>query len=310
MDFLPSPAQLDLQHGLRELLHRRFPAERLRTATGFDPELWRDLADFGALTVLAKESDGGLGLGASEAVLVAEELGRALVPGPVVGTMVAAAHFGTRAGPVAVLETTDPPLLVEHLTSCSQVLLVTDASVSLVDAGQLAATPVERPLDPLTPLHSVGEVPALGGGDAAELRREATVLTAGLQVGIAARLVDLAVDYAKRRQQFGRSIGSFQAVKHLCADMLVRSELARAAVHTAAVHLDGLADGDTDRAVHGAKLLADEAATLNGRACIQVHGGMGFTWEVEAHLYLKRAWLQATNFGTIDSHADALAVRL
>src|SRR5437763_1343328 len=90
---------------------------------------------------------------------------------------------------------------------------------------------------------------------ARRLRREGAVLTAALQVGIATRLTELAVDYAKQREQFGRTIGSFQAVKHLCADMFVRAELARVAVHAAAVMLDD-GDGDADRAVAGAKLLA------------------------------------------------------
>jgi alkylation response protein AidB-like acyl-CoA dehydrogenase len=132
-------------------------------------------------------------------------------------------------------------------------------------------------------------------------------MTAALQVGLAARMTELAVDYAKQREQFGKVIGSFQAVKHLCADMFVRAELARAALHSAAVMLEDPAVGDPARAVAGAKLLADEAATTNGRASVQVHGGMGFTWEVPVHFFLKRAWLHATEFGTADDHAEDLA---
>ena len=141
------------------------------------------------------------------------------------------------------------------------------------------------------------------------------MLTAALQVGLASRLTDLAVEYAKQREQFGKPIGSFQAVKHMCADMFVRAELARAALHFAAVTLDDAKARDanvrhTQRAVAGAKLLADEAATTNGRACIQVHGGMGFTWEVPVHFFVKRAWLHATEFGTADEHAEDLAALL
>ena len=120
-------------------------------------------------------------------------------------------------------------------------------------------------------------------------------------------LTELAVDYAKQREQFGRTIGSFQAVKHICADMFVRTELARVAVHAAAVTCDDDSADDASRAVAGAKLLADEAATVNSRSCVQVHGGMGFTWEVPVHFFLKRAWLHATEFGTADDHAEALA---
>ena len=130
-------------------------------------------------------------------------------------------------------------------------------------------------------------------------------------MGHAAETLDLAVDYAKERHQFGKPIGSFQAVKHLCADMLVRAELARAAVHAAACLADAPdvlateadAAGTTpfawmQRAAAGAKLLADEAAITNARAAIQVHGGMGYTWEVPLHLHLKRSRVLSTTFGT------------
>jgi alkylation response protein AidB-like acyl-CoA dehydrogenase len=150
-------------------------------------------------------------------------------------------------------------------------------------------------------------------GDAAVGRRmwfEGALLTAALQVGLAARLTEMAVDYAKTREQFGRPIGSFQAVKHLCADMFVRAELARVGVHAAAVTLDDAAATGGERAVAGAKLLADEAATVNGRSCVQVHGGMGFTWEVPVHFFLKRAWMHATEFGTAEDHAEDLALLL
>jgi alkylation response protein AidB-like acyl-CoA dehydrogenase len=139
---------------------------------------------------------------------------------------------------------------------------------------------------------------------------EGALLTAAIQVGLAARFTELAVDYAKTREQFDRPIGSFQAVKHICADMLVKTELARAALHSAAVMLDDPEAGDANRAIAGAKLLADEAATGNSRSCVQVHGGMGFTWEVPVHYLLKRAWLHATEFGTADDHAEALAALL
>jgi len=117
----------------------------------------------------------------------------------------------------------------------------------------------------------------------------------------------MAVAYAKERRQFDRPIGSFQAVKHLLADMLVRQEVARAAVYAAGVHLDGEQAGEAERAVHGAKLLAAEAAVANGKSAVQVHGGMGFTWEVDVHLYLKRAVALASAFGTPEEHAEALA---
>ncbi len=96
----------------------------------------------------------------------------------------------------------------------------------------------------------------------------------------------------------------------MLADMLVRTEVARAAVYAAGVTLDDPSVGDAGRAVAAAKITAGEAAVKNGKAAIQVHGGMGFTWEVDAHLYLKRAWVLDTAFGTPDAHSEYLASRL
>ncbi|MHB8329543.1 MAG: acyl-CoA dehydrogenase family protein, partial [Acidimicrobiales bacterium] len=173
--------------------------------------------------------------------------------------------------------------------------------------------PLSRPLDPLTPMWRVERLP--GGervGDAsaaARLGRDYTVLVGAVLVGLAASTVELAVDYAKVREQFGRPIGAFQAVKHLCADMLVRTETARSAVRAAAVTVDQPDVGDQWRAVAGAGLLAGEAALANGRACIQIHGGMGFTWEVPAHLYLMRARVLAEALGPPGVLADIVAER-
>jgi len=130
-----------------------------------------------------------------------------------------------------------------------------------------------------------------------------------LLVGMAAATSDMAVAYAKVRRQFDRPIGAFQAVKHLCADMLVRTETARAAVHAAAVNVDQPEVGDAMRAAAGAALLASEAALSNAKTCIQVHGGMGFTWEVPAHLYLMRARVVANQVGRPARLAQLVAER-
>jgi alkylation response protein AidB-like acyl-CoA dehydrogenase len=165
-------------------------------------------------------------------------------------------------------------------------------------------------MDPLTPLWVVAALPAgtaIGGSElSARWRRDGAVLTAALAVGLAGWSTELATAYAKGRQQFGRVIGGFQAVKHICADMVVRAEVARVAVQAAAVTIAQPDVGDPLAAVRGAKLLADEAALANGRSCIQVHGGMGFTWEVPAHLAFKRARVLATQFGYDDDLAEQL----
>ena len=307
MYFLPTDDQLELQRGVRELLDRRFPLDRL--PGGYDQALWRELTETG---VFALRSD--LDLGMAEAVLIFEELGRACVPGPLVGTFLARGYDvspATSDGAVAVLEPDQSPQLLAHRDIATAVLVLGDEPVL---AAVPDGSPVPDLVDPLTPLHELSAVPAgtaLGDDTLAGLlRMEGAVLTAALQVGLAARLTELAVDYAKTREQFGRAIGSFQAVKHLCADMFVRTELARVAVHAAAVAIDGHGHGDEARAVAGAKLLADEAAVTNGRSAVQVHGGMGFTWEVPVHFFLKRAWLHATEFGTAEDHAEDLAALL
>jgi hypothetical protein len=266
----------------------------------------------------------------ADASVVFEELGRGLVPGPIVGTFLAATAGvveGAAEGraQVGVHTASRPgPVLVEHL-GVLDALLVLDRDGPgqlLTPAPVGGAHRVEHPLDPLTPLWRLDALPFGGSveGDRGRLWHHGALLTAALQVGHATAALDLAVAYAKERQQFGKPIGSFQAVKHLCADMLVRSEVARAAVHAAACLCDapdvvaaeaeaaGCAPGQMlERSVVGAKLLADEAALANARTSIQVHGGMGFTWEVPLHLHLKRARVLSTNFQTPADASAALA---
>jgi alkylation response protein AidB-like acyl-CoA dehydrogenase len=298
--FLPTAEQADLQRGVREVLASAFPLDRL--PGGWTPQLWQTLTETG---VFSLRTD--LELGITESVLVFEELGRACLPGPLVGTLLAQ----QAPGPVTLLEAGDGPMLVAHLATSATVLVLDGDNAATVPANDVNGDLVHDPLDPLTPLTEIASVPTgTPYDDGPQLRRDGALLTAALQVGLAARMTELAVDYAKQREQFGRTIGSFQAVKHLCADMFVRTELARVAVHAAAVILDGAGDGDAARAVAGAKLLADEAATGNARSCVQVHGGMGFTWEVPVHFFVKRAWLHATEFGTAEVHAEAVADRL
>ncbi|WP_234013218.1 acyl-CoA dehydrogenase family protein, partial [Streptomyces sp. HCCB10043] len=138
---------------------------------------------------------------------------------------------------------------------------------------------------------------------AGRFRIEAALLTAAEQLGSAARTTEAAVQHAGSREQFGSPVGAFQAVKHLCADMLARTEPARAAVYAAAVTGDPVE-------IAAAKLLADEAAVRNARDCLQIHGGMGFTWEADVHLHLKRAWLRAASWLTGAGAEELLAADL
>ncbi|HEY7133797.1 MAG TPA: acyl-CoA dehydrogenase family protein [Acidimicrobiia bacterium] len=321
MDFELSDDEVALQDGVRSLCAGRFPMERVRATEatgGLDRDGWRDLADAGVFALRLPEADGGVGLGMAAAVLVFEELGRALVPGPLIGTHLAAglvdgAADGSRVA--GVVDERRTPLLIENRDTLDVLLVVGERGIRAVDPSSVEASPVDRPLDPLTPLHRVkGTLPdgdAVAGVDVVmRWRTEGAALAAALLLGIAEATTDVAVAYAKERQQFDRPIGSFQAVKHLCADMLVRAEVARAAVYAAGVTLDDPTVGDPERAVHAAKVTAGDAAVRNGKAAIQVHGGMGFTWEVDAHLYLKRAWWLDTVLGSVEEHSEALAAAL
>ncbi|WP_369778523.1 acyl-CoA dehydrogenase family protein [Streptomyces sp. R33] len=294
MDFRLTEEQQDLRAGVRDLLAGRYGREALRASVdsggALDRGLWRELGGAGFFALRLPEPDGGVGLGLPEAVLVFEEAGRALLPGPLVATHLAAGTVPGAAEGTAVVTALDlDGPLVAHLADADAVL-----GVPSLPSGE----PV-RSADPLTPLHRV----AAPGSAVAAYRDEGALLTAALQTGSALRTVELAVRYAQEREQFGQPIGAFQAVKHLCAQMLVRAEVARTALYAAAVTAD-------PAEVAGAKLLADEAAVRNARDCLQVHGGMGFTWEADVHLHLKRAWVRARQWRTAGEAEEALAAEL
>jgi alkylation response protein AidB-like acyl-CoA dehydrogenase len=298
MNFDLSEDQVALRDGIRSLLEGKFPMSRVRE--GFDRSTYEDLNEAGVFSLRAD------GFTWADAVVVYDELGRACVPGPLVWT------FGRDSITGGLDLTVGGTQYVEHLAALDALLVLDEASIASVDPASLGGgAPADWPLDPLTPVTAVESLPPLTAiGDAsalAALRTEGALLTAAFCVGMADALTDLSVAYAKEREQFNRPIGSFQAVKHICADMVVRTEVARAAVYAAACVLDDPSTGDLARAVSGAKLLANEAAIVNGKSATQVHGGMGFTWEVDVHLYLKRAWVLDTHFGSIDHHADTLA---
>ncbi|MFK4182663.1 acyl-CoA dehydrogenase family protein [Streptomyces sparsogenes] len=342
MDFRLTDDERALRAGVRELLEGRFPRERLRAAVDGGPPvvdraLWRELGGAGFFALRLREADGGVGLGLPEAVLVFEEAGRALLPGPLVATHLAAGVVEGAAEGRAVVTALDAAgaaaggagrgaagdgagAFVEHLASADAVLAIGspgDGDIEALPAAGLAraARPV-RSVDPATPLHRLPypdrvpypdrlAAPARPAGprSAGRFRREAVLLTAALQLGSAARTVETAVRHARERFQFGRPIGAFQAVQHLCAGMLVRAETARSVVYAAALTEDA---GE----VAAAKLLADEAAVRNARDCLQVHGGMGFTWEADVHLHLKRAWVRAEQWQTAADAEEELAAGL
>jgi len=317
VDFQFSEDQKALRDTLRDYLEGQCPIEQLAVLEKspiLDRKLWASLAEMGVFGLRLDESEGGVGLGTADAVIVFAELGRRLVPGPIVWTHLAAGLVDGAAGGETIVGGLDlagadrgEPYLVEHLESLDALLLLRPDGVYQVDPKSLESTPVEVPLDPLTPLLHVKQLPEgkrlLDAAGATQLRLEGAALVSGLLLGIAESSLELANAYAKQRKQFGRVIGGFQAVKHILADMFVRQEVCRAAAYAAGATLDAPEVASVQRAVSSAKLTAGEAALRNSRSCIQVYGGMGYTWEVPAHYYLKRTWVLAGVFGDEEEHA-------
>ncbi|MCB5911716.1 acyl-CoA dehydrogenase family protein [Streptomyces pinistramenti] len=321
MDFRLTDDQEALRAAARELLAGRFGRERLRAAVGdpaLDRGLWRELGAAGFFALRLPEAAGGVGLGLPEAVLVCEEAGRALLPGPLVAChLLAGVVDGVADGEriVALADAAQGPGWWEHPDDCDELIMLEEPQGKPCGAyrtpaaeARAAAPPPPSSVDPLTPLAhlpgpSAPRTPLGAAVDVPRLRREAALLTAAQQLGSASRTVEDAVGHARTREQFGAPIGSFQAVKHLCAGMLVRAETARSAVYAAAVT-------ESEQEVAAAKLLADEAAVRNARDCVQVHGGMGFTWEADVHLHLKRGWLRAESWGRAHVMEERLAAEL
>ena len=323
MDLEPTDDQAALAAELARFLADRVTPEARRAAAeqpgGVDRELWRALGGLGTFTLAVPEARGGVGLGMAEATLVFEELGRAVVPGPLIGSFLAAgldlpvaAAAGTGDAVVGLVPA-GRPAFVEHRAGLDALLVVAPDGVRLTDPPDAAACrPVARPLDPLTPVDVVDALPdgePVGGPDLADrLRRDASLLAAAFQAGLAAGALAMATDYAQGRVQFGRPIGSFQALKHLLADACVAVEVARAAVAVAGVEIDEA--GDAGRAVDAARIVASRAADRATRTCIQVHGGIGFTWELDAHLFLKRALVLDVGVGSAEEAVEPFAASL
>jgi alkylation response protein AidB-like acyl-CoA dehydrogenase len=321
VDFQPTEDQKALSEGIRRFCVERMPADRLpelAKSGGFDRALWKELAEMGVFSLRLPEAQGGVGLGHADAVLVFEELGRRLVPGPLVWSHLAAELVDGAASGETVVGGLDrfgvgagAPIVVEHLESLDALLVLRPEGVFRLDPRSFEATRADVPLDPLTPVHVLASLPdgvRIGDAEAAaRLRRVGAALVSGQLLGLAIGTLELANDYAKERQQFGRPIGGFQAVKHLLAEMFMRQEAARAGAYNAGATLDAPEVANVERAVASAKLTAGEAAIRNARSCIQIHGGMGFTWEVVAHYYFKRAWVLENVFGTRDEHAERIA---
>ena len=315
MKFSFSAEQHQFSAGLRDMLDREFTPSRLRavwdSGTGHDPALWSQLGDMGVLSMMLPEADGGLGGDFVDTVLLVEELGRAAVPGPVFETMTvgALALSGTEWAPgighgsVAVTAALMGERYVPHTEVASLVLLADHDSARVLEVGGLQTEVVEG-IDRGRRLTTVSGTEQGGRPVSVDLRAltdAGSLAAAAYLLGLSSRMLSIAGDYARDRRQFGAPIGSFQAVKHLMADALLKVEFARPAVYRAA--WSHAAHTETrERDVSMAKALASEAAQQAARSALQVHGAIGYTWECDLQLFMKKAWALIPAWGSAQYH--------
>ncbi len=353
MQFGLSESQEILKDSARKFFAGECPMEEVRrlmeTDTAYDEGLWTKLAEQGYTGIIFPEEYGGVGLGKVELILLMEEAGRVLLPGPFFSTVVLAGSgidavsspehkkkflapicAGDARSAVAVLEPSaswdlaDVKLTAANGKLSGDKLFVTDAAVAnfivvvarngvFVVEGKAAGmriTPMSG-MDLTRKLYAVHfeNTPAEKIGETAGLSKAFDIATTALvaeMVGGMQRTLDITVEYAKMRKQFGKPIGMFQAVQHHCADMYLETESSRSSAYYAAWALEENAP-DAATAVSIAKMYASDAARTVGNRGIQVHGGMGFTWENDVHLYYRRAKASETAFGDATFHRERIA---
>lgn len=314
IDLLPNDEQQAVADNVAEVLATEAPVSRLRDGRAEDPDLLARLSGLGWIGMGLAEADGGVGYGLAEEVLLFRAAGRHLVgPGFLAATL--AAHLAARARDAAIAAAlTSGETSVSLLSplgevslgpvvsgrfhrldgqGCKWSLIVTAKGAALIENADVTGETIAGVDDAVT-LERVElkDQPArlwlAAGPDG--LDRRADILTSALFIGLAEGARDLAVEYAKVREQFGQPIGAFQAIKHMCADMAVRCEAAWSLVVFATLALDDDRADATFQTL-SAHLLAEDAATRNVARTIQVHGGIGYTAECDAQLFLKRARL-------------------
>jgi alkylation response protein AidB-like acyl-CoA dehydrogenase len=341
MDFELSDDQAALQSAARDLLDGHASSDRVRKhlASGdpVDEALWAAMVEQGWLGVAVPEDEGGLGLGWVEAAVLLEEAGRHVAPVPLLGALLALsalrgspwaaalvageqrgcvvwsarddALVAARDGSGWVL--TGRPDPVVGAVSADVAVVCTAQGVWAVDLDATGRPPREPAMDLTQALSwlTFDRAPAVevGGPDeAVALLDRAAVGASAELLGGAARVLEMAAEYAKDRVQFGQPIGAFQAVKHRCADMVVDVEGMRSVAWYGAW---AVAADDLDRSVAAstAKVWCSDAARRVMASGLQVHGGIGFTWEHDLHLFMKRSQLDQVGFGDASYHRERLA---
>ena len=321
MDFDLTEDQKEIKTVARELLTARSPFAKVRAAAeagAYDDALWREIVELGWPGIAVAEDLGGQGLGAVELAVLLEELGYACAATPFLATAVAAAVISA-AGSDAQRDRWLPGLIAGELRAgigTAGLLVDGDGADVIVlvdgdDARLLAAAAVE-PVTLIDPTRRFGALagPSAGAAEGEPLGpgvpgRVLGAIAAEV-VGVCQRALEMTLDYVKDRRQFGVPVGSFQAVAHRCAHMLLHTESVRSTAYFAA----WAADADPLRLDEAAALAAAAAAT-GGRevtaGAIQAHGGIGFTWEADVHWLYKRAEVDRALLGGASRHHAALA---
>jgi alkylation response protein AidB-like acyl-CoA dehydrogenase len=326
MNFDFTDDQQAIKRTAKDLLADRFKPEHVRElaeAKDYDEEAWKEMCELGWAGIFIDEAHGGQELGTVELIILMEELGYALAPVPFLSN--AAAGLAIQAaGSDEQRERWLPGLASGELRGTVGLLrggearLVPDAAEAdlIVLAGDDGAVVAERggaevePFETLDATRRFGRVRADGGdslpGDVQPALDRICAALAAETVGVGQRAMEMAVDYARERKQFDRPIGSYQAVSHRCAQMLLEVEGARSAAYYAAWCADAAPD-QLAQAASMAKAYASDAGWRVCTASLQVHGGIGFTWEHDLHFYLKRAKANALMFGSAAEHRERVA---
>jgi alkylation response protein AidB-like acyl-CoA dehydrogenase len=313
--------QGEIKGTAKQFIASRFKADRVRElaeAGTYDDALWAEVSELGWPGIAISEDYGGQGLGMVELVVLCEELGFACAPLPLLSNAAAglaieaAGSDEQRSAYLQGIATGEGRVAVGD----SSIVLDGDGAEAIVvfgDDGARIVPVADAQLEPLDLIDSTRRYSRLLSGEGEALPGEVDdatnrmiVAVAAELVGIGQRAMEMAVEYAKEREQFERPIGAYQGVSHACAQMLYDIEEARSLTYSAAWAADA-EPASLPMAAAMAKARASEAAWDICKASIQVHGGIGFTWEHDLHFLLKRARADAQLFGTAPQHKERVA---
>lgn len=300
VDLMPTDDQTLIADSVGSLFAAALPVARLRDAAnrygGAERASWSDLAGLGLFGLGVAADQGGIGYTVAEEILVAQLAGLHLVSPTLLATMLAA-HGGDPApytdGRRVAFAQQRPggEAQLFDAEEADEFLFLAGDEAILVPASAASGRERVEMIDEMVSIDRAVLDLAAGRSLSGDIVTRADLLLSAYLSGIAKGALDMAVAYAGTREQFGQPIGAFQAIKHSCADMALRVEAAFCQTCYAGALAESGAPGNQPTA--SARLLAERAALLNGRANIQIHGGMGFTDEADAHLYLKRAHVAA-----------------